>query len=193
LLHAQYFEGEIKYINTFKSNIPGISDEKLGSLIGVNQDYFIKGGHYKSISDGSTITMQIYDDKSNRVYNKTRGSDTIYWFDASTNTDSVISYKKEKNRQNILGIQCDVLIAKTKTGTTTYFYNDRYKVDAYRFSNHKYGNWAFFVLETGALPLKTIIESDQFKMESTVVEINPSKLKESFFEIDAGLPIKKSR
>ena len=191
-VHAQTFEGEVVYKNTCKSNIPGLSDEKLGSLIGAKQEYYIKDGHYKSLSEGTTITVQLYDDKTNRLYNKTPASDTLFWFDASNNTDSVISYEIEKEMQNVLGIQCNVLIAKTKTGTTTFFYNNKYKVNSSRFRNHNYGNWAFFVLKTGALPLKTIIESNQFRIENTAVEIKPLKLEEGFFEIGPNTPIKKS-
>ena len=192
IVYAQTFEGEIVYKNTYKSNIPGLSDEKLSSLIGAKQEYFIRGGHYKSLSDGTTITAQIYDQNTNRVYNKTLKSDTLYWFDASNNTDSVISYEIGKNKLKILEIECDVLIAKTKSETTTFFYSNKFRVDSAAFRNHKYGNWAFFVLKTGALPLKTIIENDQFRMESTAVEIKPLKLADGFFEISQSVPIKRS-
>lgn len=47
--------------------------------------------------------MQLYDYKTNRIYNKTPQSDALNWFDASANTDEVISFEIKKNAEKILG------------------------------------------------------------------------------------------
>lgn len=189
---GQNFEGEIIYSNTFKSKLPNFTDEQLQLLIGDKQEYFIKDGYYKSLSNGQALTVQLYDNKTNRIYNKTPKADTLYWFDASVNTDTVASFEIKKNAGKILGYECDAIIMKTKTGTTTIYYNTKYKVDNKLYTKHNYSNWAFYVNQTKALPLKTVVETNQFKMESTAVEIKPMNFETGFFDIDPKAPVKKS-
>lgn len=191
-VNAQNFEGEVVYSNLFTSKIQNFTDEQLGTMIGTKQEYFIKDGNYKSFLNGQSVTMQLYDYKTNRLYTKTPKTDTLYWFDASINTDEVTSFEIKKNAEKILGNECDAIIMKTKTGTTTIFYTTQFKVDDKAYVNHNYSNWAFFTSKTGALPLKTIVETNQFKMVSTATEIKPMKLGEEYFNIDAKTPTKKS-
>jgi hypothetical protein len=80
-VNGQNFEGEVTYMNKFKSQIKNLSDEQLEKMIGSKENYFIKGGNYKSILNGQTLVMQLYDVKSNRLYNQKFNSDTLYWFD----------------------------------------------------------------------------------------------------------------
>ena len=162
--YAQNFEGEIIYKNTFRSKIPNLSNEQLGQYIGNTQEYYIKGGDYKSITNGQALSVQLYNYVDNRIYNKTRKSDTLY----------------------------DALVLKTKTGTTTMYFSDRFKVDSDKFKKHFFGNWAFYTQKANALPLKIVVENAQFKMESTAIEIKPMRLDQNIFKIDSSAPIKES-
>ena len=189
---GQTFEGEIEYANTFKSNIKGLTDKQLEAFVGSKQQYFIKGGCYKSVTNGQTIVMQLYNNKNNRLYNKSLKSDTLYWFDGSVNTDTVLSHTIKKDAGVILGHPCDAIILKTVTGTTTLYYNKGYLLDVTKYTKHKYGNWAFYTAKAGALPLKMVIENNQFTMESTAIEIRQLQIKDDFFDIDAGTPVKQS-
>jgi hypothetical protein len=190
--YCQNFEGKIIYKNHFTSKMKSYTDEQLEQLIGTKQEYFIKGGSYKSFLNGMSVTMQLYDYKTNRIYNRTPKSDTLYWFDAFINTDDVTSFEIKKSAEKILGYQCDLIIMKTKTGTTTIYYNTKYKVDSKLYIKHNYSNWAFYITKTKSLPLKTITETDSFKMESTAVEIKPMSLGSECFDIDIKTPVKKS-
>lgn len=76
--NSQYFEDEIIYSNKFISKMQGFTSEQLASLIGSMQEYFIKGGNYKSVTNGQSVSVQLYDYVSNRIYNKTPKSDTLY-------------------------------------------------------------------------------------------------------------------
>ncbi len=190
--YCQNFEGEIIYKNYITSKIESYTDEQLGQLVGTKQEYFIKNGCYKSFLNGVSITMQSYDYKTNKIYSRTPKSDTLYWFEASVNSDAVTSFEIKKNAEIILGHQCDVIIMKTKSGTTTIFYSNKYKVDSKLYIKHNYSNWNFYVNHTKSLPLKTIIETDGFRLESTAVEIKPMNLSDDYFNIDPKTPTRKS-
>jgi hypothetical protein len=190
--YSQNFEGEIIYSNHFTSKTKNFTDEQLEAMIGSRQEYLIKGESYKSFLNGQSVTMQQYDYRTNRIYNKTPKSDTLYWFDASTNSDKVVSFELKKNAEKVLGNLCDVIIMKTQTGTTKIFYSSRYKIDSKIYENHHYSNWAFYVEKTQSLPLKTIVETNSFRMESTATEIKTLELGAVYFNIDSKTPIKKS-
>ena len=186
------FEGEIIYHNKFISRIPNITGEQIGMMIGTTQEYFIKGASYESRMNGRSITLQLYDHQTNRLYNKRPASDTLYWLDGATNTDDVVSFEIIKNREKVLGLDCDALVLNTKNDTITFYHNSKYKVDAKLYTKHKYGNWFFFLSKSGALPLKTVMRSKQFIMESVAVEVKPMPLAANYFAIPPGTPLKKS-
>ena len=189
--YAQSFEGEIIYHNVFKSNIPNLNAEQLGLLIGTEQQYFIRGGNYKSLINSQAINMQVYDPATNRIYTRTPKSDTLYWTDASINNDSLISYEIRKNAEIILHYSCDAIIMKLRYGTMTLYYNRALLLEGALYRRHGYENWAFYAAHTNALPLKMIVESAQFRMERTATEIRPMKLGQDFFAITPGTPLKK--
>lgn len=190
---SQNFEGRVVYSIKYKSKLPGLTDAQLTSLIGDKQEYFIKNGKYKSIMNGETIVMQLYDDVENRIYNKIPKSDTLYWFSASVNSDDVLRYELISADTILLGKKCDILVLYTTSGVTKYYYNSEYAIDRNSFTNHKYGNWAYYVGKSGSIPLKTVIDSKQFFMESVAVEISSLELNESFFEIPPHTPTKQSK
>jgi len=187
---SQNFEGKMVFRIAVKSKIPGLADERLSAMFGSSQDYFIKGGKYKSLSNGQIIAGQIYDPATNKIYNKRPGSDTLYWMDAGKNDDEVTGFEIKKNAETVLGNACDALILTTKTGTTIYYYNNKYKFDKTKYAAHKFGNWSFLAAKAGALPLKTVVENSRFKIVMTATEITPMILTEAMFAIPSNAPRK---
>jgi hypothetical protein len=189
--YGQAFEGKIVYESSFISKIKGFSDGQLEALIGAKQEYFIKGGYYKSLLNGQSLTKQLYDCKANRLYNQKRLSDTLYWVDASINIDSLVNYEIKKNADTVLGLVCDAIIMTTKASVTTFYYNSKYKIGYELYINHHYGNWAFYTEKAKSVPLKMVIETSLLKIVSTAIEIKPVKLEGDCFNIDLKRPIKR--
>jgi hypothetical protein len=65
-------------------------------------------------------------------------------------------------------------------------------VDTKLFANHKFGNWFDYLSKSNALPLKSIIDTAQFTMESIATEVKPTKLDTKIFELPAGVKTEKS-
>lgn len=87
---AQNFEGKINYSNTYKSKMPGVTDEQFTAMMGATQEYYIKAGDYKSINNGSLVQWQLYVNSDNKLYTKTSSSEVLLWNDAAVNADEVI-------------------------------------------------------------------------------------------------------
>lgn len=180
---AQTFEGKIVYRNNYQSKLANLKSEQLNAMMGTKQDYYIKGSSYKSLFNGAFTKMQIYKGSENKSYTLTGKNDTLYFEDYSTNKDEAIKYELQKNKDTVMGIPCDLLIVETKKSKTYFYYNNQYNINPELFKQHTYGNWYYSISKTKALPLKTVYETEQFILTSTVIEIKNQKLESNFFEI----------
>ncbi len=177
---AQSFEGKIAYKIVLKSKNPKMTDEQWSQMMGSKQDYFIKEGSYKSISNGSVSQWQLYVNKDNKVYTKMGSSETVFWNDGAVNQDEVLKAEIKKNVATILGYACDELTLTCKSGIQKYYFSNKLALDPKLFENHKYGNWYEYLKNSRSLPLKMIIETSHFTMETVATEVSPMKLEDSF-------------
>lgn len=191
--YGQFFEGKIVYKNSFKSKMPSITDEQFTLMMGSTQNYYIKGGNYKSISNGSLSGWLLYVNEDNKLYSKSANSDTVSWNDGATFDDEVLSASFNKGATKILGYTCDELILECKSGLQKYYFNSVLSADAALYKNHKYGNWYDYLSKSNSLPLKMTIDMPHFSMESIAMEIIPLNLEAAFFELPANATTIKSR
>lgn len=189
---GQGFEGKIIYANSYKSKNAKITDQQWTTMMGSNQEYFIKGGEYKSITNGTFVQWQQYSNKDNKIYTKMANSETLLWNDGSIQGDDVLKVEVNKKVTEILGYKCDEIILTCKSGVQKYYFNSKIGVKTKLFANHKFGNWFDYLSKSNALPLKLIIDTAQFTMESIATEVKPSKLDPKMFELPAGVKTQKS-
>jgi len=93
--------------------------------------------------------------------------------------------KAEINKRvvTILGHLCDELILTGKVGLQKYYFSRKLKVDADLYQDHKFGNFSEYVSRAKSLPLKIVLETPQFIMESIATEITPQKLSDAEFQL----------
>ncbi len=189
---GQAFEGEVIYQNAFKSKIPVLADQQLSAMMGNTQHYFIKGGNYKSESNGTFVVWQLYINADNKIYNKFASSESILWNDAAINKDSVINVEINRDVTEVAGYKCDELVMTCKSGIQKYYFNAGLVVDNKLYAKHAAGNWSVYLAKANALPLKIIIDNDKLTMISIATEVIPSKLDASKFTLPAGIKVEKS-
>ena len=189
---AQSFEGEIVYSNIIKTKTPQMTDAQWTQMLGARQKYYIKGGSYKSVTNGTMAQWQLYVNKDNKLYSKMSNSETVLWNDASVNAEVILKSEIKKNVEIILGYSCDELTLTCKSGVQKYYYSSKLPVDAKLFENHKYGNWYEFLKNSNAMMLKCMLETPQFVIESTAQEIKPMKLDDRLFSLPEGTKTEKS-
>lgn len=189
---GQNFEGKIVYTNSYKSKIPNVTDQQFTTMMGTTQEYFIKGGNYKSLANGSIFQWQLYVNSDNKIYSKMSNSETVLWNEGLENKDEIIKTELNKGVSEILGYMCDELIFTCKSGTQKYYFNSKFSVDPSLFVNHKFGNWYDFLLKSHALPLKAIIDNAQFTSEIVATEVVEMKLDNHLFELPKDAKTTKS-
>jgi hypothetical protein len=191
-LTAQNFEGKIVYQNTYTSKSPELSDEQLNLMMGTVQSWYLKGKDYKSETNGTLILWQLYQGSDNRLFSKFANTDMVVWNDGAANPDEVIKTELRKGAVEILGYVCDELVLTCKSGVQKYYFSSQLPVDAMLFQNHLYGNWFAYLSRANAVPLKIVIESPQFTLESVVTQIQPMKLSSNLFALPANVQTMKS-
>lgn len=189
---GQTFEGKITYQNSYTSKLPNVQDQQFNSMMGTTQEYIIKVGDYKSSSNGTLFQWQLYINKDNKLYNKMSNSETIFWNEGDTNPDSIINIEINKGVTEILGYKCDEVILTCKSGVQKYYFNQKVAVDISLFKNHLYGNWYEFLKVSKSLPLKSIIETEQFTMVSVATNIKEMKLDNKEFQLPENAKTAKS-
>jgi hypothetical protein len=189
---GQSFEGKIMYANTYKSKNPKITDLQWTSMMGSTQEYLIKEGNYKSIANGTLVQWQLYINKENKLYNKMSNSEIAFWNDASIQGDEVLKVEINKGVTEILGYKCDEIILTCKSGLQKYYFNSKLSVDSKLFVNHKFGNWFDYLSKSSALPLKIVIETAQFTIESIATEVKPMRLDSKILELPAAIKTEKN-
>lgn len=189
---GQNFEGKISYLNTYKSEAIQMTNEQLEAMMGGTQEYYIKGGDYKSVSNGSLLQWQLYVNAENRLYTKMANSEIAFWNDGLINSDAILKVELNKNVIQILGYDCDELILTCKSGIQKYYFNTSIKVNLALFENHKFGNWYAFLKESKSLPLKMIISNAQFTMESIATEVKEMKLEASDLKLPTNQEVAKN-
>ena len=180
---SQSFQGGIVYQNTYVSKLPNVTSEQLTEMMGGTQTYTMKGGDYKSSSNGTLLQWQLYNSKSNKLYSKMSNSETIFWNDCTTNPDQVLKVEVNKGVVKILGYLCDEVILTCNSGIQKYYFNAQFAVDISLFTGHKYGNWYDYLKVAKALPLKSVIENGQFTLTSVAIEVKEIKFDEKAFQL----------
>ena len=189
---AQNFEGKIVYENSFKSKIPNTTDTQLAGLIGTKGEFFVKGGNYRTVMNGTWMQWSMYVNKDNKVYSKLSNLSAIQWNDGAENTYEVVKEILNKKVTTILGYECDELIFETKMGTQKFYFNTNVaRADSKLFEKLKFENWNAYLNRTNAFPLKIIYDAELFYYESTAREIVPMKLNDKLFELPKDVELQK--
>lgn len=189
---AQNFEGKIIYSNKYKSKTTTMPDDQFTFMMGTTQEFSIKGGDYKSSLNGKLVQWQIYINQDNKLYTKMSNVSSILWKDASISDNEVLTSEINKNVIEILGYMCDELVLTCKSGVQKFYFNSALKVDPALYANHKFLNWNEVMLKSNALPLKIILGTAQFDLESIAVEIKPMVLDKTLFELPGDSKLEKS-
>jgi hypothetical protein len=183
---AQNFEGEIEYQVHYTSRMASISDTQLSKAMGDKSTYFTSAGNYKSVSNGTVLNWQLYIHAENKIYNKFANGH-VQWINAWTDHDSVFNFNVKRNAATIMGYTCDELTLFCRSGLQIYYYSSRFKMDPKLFAKHRYGNYAAYLAEAGAIPLKFIVSSKELKIEEVAVGIKPQKLDPGVFTLPQGI------
>ncbi|MGB4397885.1 MAG: DUF4412 domain-containing protein [Daejeonella sp.] len=157
------------------------------SSLGREQHYFVDDSNYKSYDEKNNLT-QLYDSRSNTYYGFWKDK-TAHRIDAMTRTSQQYQVTRLKQKETILGYECETIQVITDESTTIYYYSPQLRIDHKAFSKHNFGDWNRYLEATnGALALKYKITNHKKGYVWTVLatKIIRMTLKAGDFEFPRG-------
>ena len=153
----------------------------IGQTMGMKQHYFIQEGNYVGINENGTL-VQLYNANTNTYYLQMGGQ--VKSIPGNTEFPQQLEIQESDSRINILDYECRSLILITEQGKTTYYFNSQFSVDPKKFGDHRFGNWAqYLVRSQGAIPLKFITEMSGFTQISEAEMIDEQEVDYQKFDI----------
>ncbi len=185
---ARLFEGVIHYRHTLESCSPRYPVDFLMMNLDTASTYYYKNGNYKWMNKMALFQEDLYVAEENRNYFKVGRGDV--WYGEGTDQDEdVVEFSMSRNQGKILGYKCDMLAVTTckrldkKIYTRYIFYSPEIKIDSSAFSRLRYFSHDFIAAKTHSLPLKIIMNTDEFAVTWEAVKIDFTALNDSIFHI----------
>ena len=195
----KYFEGVIKYKQEYTLKSDQLTYESAEQSFAKTIELYIKDCDNVHISTGGRIAEEWTIKTDSGVYIREHSSETYRYLPSKWNSLKDLSDWNAKNdrpkdsalyiltqkKETILGILCDELIIKNKTGSVTFYFNN----DTLNLCSDWYANnrlvWFnhFYVDKINSIYLKLTLENKHWSSTRIATSIEHKKLDPTFFQI----------
>jgi hypothetical protein len=84
------------------------------------------------------------------------------------------------------------LILTCQSGIQKYYFNSKLGVDVSLYTKHLYGNWYDYLKLAKALPLKSVVDTEQFSFTSLATEVKAMKIDDGELKLPPNAKTAKS-
>ena len=167
-----YFEGKVIYKFEFSSDFIKEPTKFLTPIAGTGSTLYFKQGNYRHDYESGIMQFDIYIKKENRIYEKRRNSDTIFWKDCSKPGDKILDTLFSPKTKTVLGIICDQFAIQYKENSEVHYYNaDSIYINPDWFKNFKLNEEYLIDLREKSIYLKNEVSTQYFKLIETATNI----------------------
>ncbi len=183
----QPFDGIIIYTNSFflpngKSITPVFPKQ-----MGKQARYYTTSNHYKSFLQADNMTMQVYNEENKGIYaangvytaggyERVLPENTVEIVGSPLKTVEPTPITIVLEPVTVLGYACKGISISSKIGKITYYFSDQVKVSSDLLSKHNFGDWNMFMsASNGCLPLRVLVETDQYSWRVEAIRLEPRK------------------
>ena len=183
--NPSYFEGKINYTFEFIDKQDELKSGMVKFIVGDQMLVTIKGNKYKNEGNGKFDYTQYYlgGDSLLTTY---RGNKAVLWSLVTENEDSVLSYEITEEAEEVNGIMCKLLTAKTNKGEIKYYFNEEYRANPEYFERHHDSFSSFLIGKTGCLALKEVFDMEDVYSMRVFTEITPGEVAEEEIQKPQG-------
>jgi hypothetical protein len=183
---GKYFEGKITYRFDLVSGNEKV-DSSLKRVFGNGSVLTFKQGSYHHKYIGGLIEFDIYNREDNKAYIKTRGNDTIFWFDCGRGGDKPKKFQFAAKKEKVLGILCDELVIKYEDKTESQYYNaDSIAIDPGWFARFKRDDENVIDEKEKSIYLKSKTDYGDFLFIETATKVGREAVDSKVFKIPAN-------
>jgi hypothetical protein len=185
------FTGKIKYTFTFSDLLGNDITDRMATMLGREQHYYVNDSNYKSYDESQNIT-QLYNGRTNTYYGFWKDK-TALQIDALTRTSQQYSITKLDKTVTILGYECTAIQVETDELTSVYYYSPLLRIDQKAYLKHNFGDLNRYLEATnGALALRYVITNHKKGYVWTIhaTKITKLPLRSGDFEYPVGYILK---
>ena len=180
----KFFEGEIIYKFDFKSDRVKDPSKLLTPIIGVGSTLYFKEGNYRHDYEGGIMEFDIYNREDNKMYEKKRNNDTIYWSDCGIVSNNILDTLFKSKTDTVMGIICDQFAVRYKKGSEVHYYNsDSIRINSEWFKDFKLNDEYLIDLKEKSIYLKSKNFFDFFELIETATKISRQTIDIEKFKI----------
>ena len=185
-----FFEGKINYSFEFVDKQDELKSGMVKFIVGDQMLVTVKGNKYKNEGNGKFDYTQYYlgGDSLLTTY---RGNKAVLWSLVTENEDSVLSFTITEHAEEVNGIMCKLLTAKTRKGEIKYYFHEDYRANPEHFKRHHDSFSSFLIENTGCLALKEIFDMEDVYSMRVFTEIMPGEVADTEIQKPQG-PRKKA-
>ena len=184
LQNDKYFEGIVKYKQTFINKTNKYDSVTLSSLAGKSTNLYFKEGNFLITYDGCFTTRLLYREDKNKCYENRIQNDSTYWTNCDQPGQKILNYSITQKAKKVLGIECNELKVFYENRILCYYYNpDTLKINPEWHKQYTYYNENFFSEKMRSIYLELKIEYKDFIVTQTANSFYSKKLDESVFRI----------
>ena len=169
---AQDFEGEIVYSIVHKSRWSQLSDTIPYAATGTEMRSLYKDGYLKTFFNGSGMEWTLFNPKDNTVSEKSFRSNEIRTRSSLSQPTVALSMERLPGKDIVMGYECDGTVFRLSGISVSYFSNKDLSLNPKHYKGFQIGYWDLMVSEMGAVPLKTVWETNDFISTMTAVRIS---------------------
>lgn len=182
-----YFEGKI----TYKISVIPITQDAdttfLQSVFPSQATMYFKEGNFYETFEGGIIREEFYNREENKDYTIQNSNDTLFWINCGKEYIPIENLEINKNKKQILSIECDELVLKYKFKTVKYYFNsDTLKINPEWYEKFIFQSKNIQMQKMKSLYLGFEMEYPDFTIIWTTVRIEPQKVDEKLFQIPNG-------
>ena len=158
--------------------------KRLTPVIGTGSTLYFKEGNYRHDYSGGIFEFDIYNKEENKIYQKKRNNDTIFWTDCGKAADKIVHSFFTSKADTVLGIICDRFkIQYSKSSEIHYYNNDSIRINPDWFKKFRLSDEYLIDLKEKSIYLKSENTFDYFTLIETATQINRRKVDIEKFSI----------
>jgi len=193
---VQLFEGVIHYKHTLESCSPDYTYEQMVMNFGTESTYYYSKGNYKWVFGDAMYQEELYLKDEGRLY-FLFGQD-VFYADGKLQDEDILEYSLRKNQLGILGKDCDMLSLITlkrnnqKVHARYIYFTPEIVIADSAFSELRYFSHDFIAENTRSVPLKIILNTEDFTATWEAESVQFAELSDSTFYIpgmEDALPV----
>jgi len=180
--NVKYFEGELIYTQTYKSD--KLNTDTLAANSPNGSYYLINQRYYKGLTYGKDSSLFILDGSTAKGFSKDKGDKQFSCFDNIESNMEPGTIQHFDKIETINGFKCKSFEVTSYGRKSLYYYSIDYKVNPTVYSKHNKWNWKQLMeAADGGVTIRSIHLNDDYELTIELKSLKEFRVDEKEFKV----------